>query len=872
MRLLTNIYNEFLVYYNRLIIEGENYNLKLDNLLAIIVYKNLYPVDFTQLQNQQGMVYDVFYRKDEKLDYILEELYKEVEVCKLKIEQLKKEILEDEEELFYVYSEAWNSNGMKYIRNGGSNYKIEKLKDINIIEDFKNSSSLEYSNNEYAYSFNKITFEELMTLKGRKGNYYNRLLAIKSKGDSIKEKINNNYKILKTLDKNIKELKDSSIKTLMNDERFFNILDENIKKEPLIIRLLKYGYIDEMYPYYSLYFYPGRLTKEDFEFVQSVICNRPLSYNFKLTNIVDILDKFRIEDFKTFPILNYDLVKFLSIHSDSGNNRLRLEKLIELLSGLKEEYMEFIVSFIKMNKDEGISNFIRFLCKGIKGLWNNIYISDYISLEDKDLILELILKYISIEDIMMQNNKELIKDYIESRPKFIESIGIKIDESKLKEILIKLNIKLVSIDQEIITDMIKDSNNKYTRILDMIYDSNSYDINSTMISLIVAFKKNSLENIDNINLNYSSIVGYELEGLKEYIDNNINIYMKNIFISDNIKENTDTIIEIINNKNIDMDFKTNIIENKEFKIKDINEIEALDIWNIVIDALKVEYSWKNILSYYKKIDNIDANLSRFINNSQVYNMLLQDTLYCDDINSEEIDLFVESLIKCSDIDDEVISLLSCKLGSPFEEFEFDNISNERVKILIDKNLITLSKSIYESLKTNYKKAHINLLENHIESFIKDKFENFNEHDLELVMKSTNISEENKYIILTIYIDKIEISKNLAEVIFDSIESILLEDRLEYNLIKKLLTTELNKENKIKLLSCQVKYIDKAEITELLMNIDDEYEGLLDLSYENMYISNTPENLVLLENLRKRSYISSYKEYKTEILVHRKRSE
>ena len=60
MRILKNIYNEFIIYYNRLNIT----ELDCNKMFAIIAYKNLFPRDFAELQLKQGFVYTLFYSKD----------------------------------------------------------------------------------------------------------------------------------------------------------------------------------------------------------------------------------------------------------------------------------------------------------------------------------------------------------------------------------------------------------------------------------------------------------------------------------------------------------------------------------------------------------------------------------------------------------------------------------------------------------------------------------------------------------------------------------------------------------------------------------------------------------------------------------------
>ena len=114
------------------------------------------------------------------------------------------------------------------------------------------------------YSWQEISFENLDTINGKKTSYSKRITAIKSIGENIKDKINYNKKEIEKLDKKINEFKSSSIERLMKDSRFVSNLDEDIKAQQLIIRLLKFGYINESYSSYILYFYEGRFTKKDF--------------------------------------------------------------------------------------------------------------------------------------------------------------------------------------------------------------------------------------------------------------------------------------------------------------------------------------------------------------------------------------------------------------------------------------------------------------------------------------------------------------------------------------------------------------------------------------------------------------------------------
>lgn len=72
MRLLKNIYNEFVIYFNRLNIT----ELDCNKMLAIIAYKNLFPRDFADLQLNQGFIYTLFSKKDNFIEAEITEIKK----------------------------------------------------------------------------------------------------------------------------------------------------------------------------------------------------------------------------------------------------------------------------------------------------------------------------------------------------------------------------------------------------------------------------------------------------------------------------------------------------------------------------------------------------------------------------------------------------------------------------------------------------------------------------------------------------------------------------------------------------------------------------------------------------------------------------
>lgn len=73
MRLLKNICNEFKIYHKKLSGAKNDTKINSNKVLSIIVYKNLFPKDFSDLQLNQGFVYNLF---SQKINFLKKELKK----------------------------------------------------------------------------------------------------------------------------------------------------------------------------------------------------------------------------------------------------------------------------------------------------------------------------------------------------------------------------------------------------------------------------------------------------------------------------------------------------------------------------------------------------------------------------------------------------------------------------------------------------------------------------------------------------------------------------------------------------------------------------------------------------------------------------
>lgn len=91
MRMLKNIYNEFVLYKEKLgAVSG--IELRLDKLLGFIVYKNKYPSDFAQLNSNLGMVAKVFNEKTTFVNNLVTSIENNISDLKDEVSKIENEI------------------------------------------------------------------------------------------------------------------------------------------------------------------------------------------------------------------------------------------------------------------------------------------------------------------------------------------------------------------------------------------------------------------------------------------------------------------------------------------------------------------------------------------------------------------------------------------------------------------------------------------------------------------------------------------------------------------------------------------------------------------------------------------------------------
>ncbi len=328
MRVVNNIYNEYRVYYEEInknnTKSNNTHELNCDKLLAIVIYKNIFPQDFAKLHQRKGVLYALFQQKGLLQNELIKNTKEEIERLKQELANTQIQLKYEESAIKAFYSLLKDSPLQRSVTNAYYDRDYENFKGE--LDFFKN--------------FDKAQ------LVGYKTTIIN---------DTTQELIE---RINKCENKLYETSKMETHELLMLDvgEKFFRLeySTSNIELNsidlhdyPLLQYLILSGNIDSTYSDYMNYFYPNSISYEDKLFLRSLAENRAKEFSYQLKDVQLITSKLQDNYFDRAAILNFDLLEYFLFKSLKKDYL----KIYELL--ITHENFDFIFEFADANKERG---------------------------------------------------------------------------------------------------------------------------------------------------------------------------------------------------------------------------------------------------------------------------------------------------------------------------------------------------------------------------------------------------------------------------------------------------------------------------------------------------------------------------------------
>lgn len=673
MRLLKNIYNEFLVYYNRLDKAKPNPN----KMMAIITYKNLFPKDFSDLQLGRGFVFALFEQKPSIIR-------SEIDVAKAKIKALHDRLDAADKEWFKGENEI----------------------------DFYFHRLDEQIQRQYYYTERERRQNENKAERDR------RKQALQ---DSIQKNREDIERQVKVLEHKILVLQTSWLKDLITRENvagIFSVTHENEVgtienfnniKENNYFNLLKFlirnGHIDETYQDYMTYFYEGTFTQSDKIFLRRITDRAGAEFTYSLREPQKVIDApiMREVEFQQEETLNNDLLEFLLLNDTADVYQSYLHILIQQI---KEKHrFDFLTQYYNTQKARK-----EFVVK-LNEFWPEFFL---LAQRERSISSELVRSF-SIDTLCFSDELSLdainidncLTEYISKSADYLAVENP--DTPRLIAAFEFLEVCFAKLDYE----------KSEMGLFKDVYEHHMYELSFENIELMlraVYFIENS---DDIIHKNYTVIRTLPQSALTEYVEENFEAYMALILehCSGEIVDDYAVVLLVLNNQMLDRTLKNRYISVLSTVLLDLSDVNDTELWATLIEQEIVAPTVQNLVVYFLQ-HGLDQSLIFYINRlPENFDFSGLSVMLKKGEDEDDSIALATAIEVCSGISIDKYKAILISLGYSFDSFESTALNDEMLCVLIDEKILKMDADGLTFIRKQHRDHIFDFIQQNIDEYL-----------------------------------------------------------------------------------------------------------------------------------------------------------
>lgn len=710
LRELTNIMNEYMLY-KKTIFKAP---MSATKLLAMTIYKNLYPNDYSLIHTKGGLLYNYFNNKHIFWQQLI--IPKESSVNKLKatIGDKRSNITSCRQS---VLKQLQSSDNITKLVIEGIAYTFDEIVATDSLYDkFEHDKVESYiiegddpETGNYTYKFNDLcsaafpddTYYETIS------NDTSEILAAANKKRALEKEI---FSIKsKTLCELMKLSGDGNASLAIMKQHAHEFYGSSDSKEETIATtlhgLIRGGYISDDYSTYISYTHAGSFSENDFKFQHSVIQGIPLDYDFKLSNIDALIGGIYTDNYFDKSILNFDLLNYLIDKKQSA----RLDNFIITA----RRTPDFVIAYDTTQNHR--SNFFDLLFNG----WQTC-VFDIRNIPDNEVrtyMLHLLFRHAPIHINPSADDVEFLAEQY----KFIVDDINHCNIPKLEHFYKHHNI---------IFKQLVEPTQSTKPLFDSVVADNHYAVNYNNLRAIYgpSFDDSSYTTIINGNTDQNL-----------YVSKDIN-HLVSLFPEKDVNEHPEAMLQLAKHRTITDNNLINLLLRQKQKLTTLTSLDA-NRTQVIIEADCVEPSWDVVRYAYQQISD-KAPLYRYINNHA-------STLSTESLTDADSELQTHLLCNNDILSSEAYALI---LKSAHNDISIDDISGlaeERLSQLIDHSLIPYSTEATNSLSAHQPTTFLKYMIQHFDAIIADaadqSFNNSNRLGIEILQSQLTISQKRAYL-------------------------------------------------------------------------------------------------------------------------------
>lgn len=852
LRLIHNIFNEFVIYYELLKSEG----LAVTKLLAMMIYKNVYPNDFENLHYGKGALFEVCMKKYEYLQNSKDKLKAKIENIRSSIQLADAEKIRSIRELIDMYVGHIIMHANQPV--------------IGIIS---NNQNILFSQLTTFEQFEPILSEGNIHLSTHIQNHPSYRVAISKSFSQIQEEINPGETFLRRKE-NIENKSMSNrielqkqIKKIENEVSYlphfqlFELLQgghveipelingHNITDSRLLLYLIRNGYLDDNYYLYVSNFYEGRLTYNDREYILTIRDLNQPDPNQKIDTPKEVCENMREEDFGYKYVLNVTLIDYLLENNEINSKRIKLA--IRYISKNFIHSEEFFTSYFIAG--EHLGEFIKLVCSEWPG-----FSSAAISSDNGAELISYILKFPDSKFVSeYMNTGNVLTDYLSEYGDLVFASYLQVpdDYNVLKSLSVRFH------DVELLE--------KNDALIEFIHVNCLYSINTKNVNyMLQTFTvPHGANNIKPETANYTSILASGSEVLKEYVEENLPEYIEKVLLRlpNNTEESEVAIMSLMNNEVIQDNLKKKIITKQRFVFSTFEGLSE-SLWPCILQEEKVTISWRNISKYLSCEDNDKEIVTELFKHPLVVDLLSTQNISGSETGEDECKLLSRFIVDNEKIKNEDYCKLIKRLPYWYQEFPVD-VSKDKVYCLAKQRKVRLSEESFDFSSDDNSLTAI-LIGKNIDDYLDEKDKYSISDDVRELLLSGDLSNENKIIICNdVTLEGVINNEKLSLLFADFIISNEVNcSTFEDSVLSSVITNAKTSSDSIRILIKCLSTWDEEQTMAVLADLPGPLSDI-SLYGKTPKLSNNKFNLEFARLLKTKGFVSSIKEKEDTIKIY-----
>lgn len=671
LRLIQNIFNEYAIYVANLEADDENI-LNSNKLLAVLIYKNVYPKDFEQLHRGEGNLAYILGRHDELVAQGEATFKAEIAEIEQKIEAAERQTPSDLKELRQIYAmeliERLPADSIYVSLDGQSWGALSELAGNEALEQIFVTSQIFHRNVHHHRQ--RIDVSNLQNEVDSQRTYLQRKAEIESKSEANKSE---NLRRIRELREKIATFRTAKFNEIMRSstDRVTDLFDVFGEKGELARFLILEGHLDDTYYQYTSLFHSGRLSPNDNKFLIQIRAFITPDPNFQIDNPNEVIAAMREADFGQSYVLNVKLVDCLLNEASRYSEQTR--KLLEFIASYFDGCEDFLEAYYATGRavpkllSRLADEWKQFVPTAIASKRNLSHITQLVTNLPEGALVTLARDGDEFTDFVAEKLPEILALAPDLAPERLERIGFEVRDlpaigkfTSIVHFMVRRGLFELSIAN-----------------MEHIYREVMGETNLT------AFRER----------NYTTLRSITDPALITRVERDLDIYLSDVLLElhNNSEEDTAAITDLLGREELDEDNLREFLGRQTALLPTLEGVPEKHL-AVVFELGRIAATWENCIAFMGSGGFAEEIMVAYLDRKDVRAVILKHSLR----NDPETLPLRQFLVNANALSNDSFREYVRALPNKFRNFP-NPLDPSKLTILIEEHRITFSKDTLESL-------------------------------------------------------------------------------------------------------------------------------------------------------------------------------